>query len=287
MWHGKGTKHFQSGQLAATGIWKYGEPHGVFMEYFENGNLSMETTYVDGTEQGVRTTYYESGELSATREISNGVVKGLYTKYFKSGQIENTAQLIGDQLNGKAIVYSANGDTLKTQTGVNGKIIEFKEFYENGKKRLIGELVDSANYRHYEYYQTGEPKEYRFIQNNTLIYQRLYHKNGTNKGLMLPLSFEVAESQVCIELLHSIMPKDSVGVEVFILEDMNLDFKPSQDQESHKSENKTVCFPKSDEIIKGYLCEIYTPVWHSEGCFPFAYNVTTLERLDWTTFASN
>lgn len=286
-WHGRGSKYYPSGKIAAEGQWKYGKMHGEFKEYFENGNLSMETTYVEGIEKGLRKTYFETGELSATREISNGLINGKYIKYFKSGKIENIAEIKDDQLNGESIVFTENGDTIKMQSAINGKIIEFTEFYENGNKQLISVLVDSISSKQYEYYQSGEPKKYSFIKNNRIIYQRLYSKNKVTKGLMLPLSFEVTNTEVCIELLHSIIPKDSLGIEVFLMEELSPDFSPDNKESSFKSEEMIVCFPKSKKVIIGYLCEIYSPAWNNEGCFPFAFNIETGERLDWTTFASN
>jgi antitoxin component YwqK of YwqJK toxin-antitoxin module len=279
-WHGSSTKHYPSGELAASANWKNGEIHGEFKQYFENGNLSMETTYVDGIEHGMRKTYYETGQLSATREIMNGQITGTYTKYFTNGEIENIAELENNQLNGESTIYDSLGNIVKSQINKNGIITSEIKYYENGKKQLIDELIDSINHRHYLYYESGEPKEYRFIKNDTLIYQKLYYKNGAIKGFMFPLTYEVNDSEICVKLLHSIIPKDTLGVEVFLTDQINGSFEFNEAYESHKSFGNTVCFPIASSIITGYLCETYAPDWNIEACFPFAFDVDNMIELN-------
>lgn len=283
-WQGPGTKYFVSGQLAATGHWQNGKMHGEFKEYFDNGKLSMETTYVDGVEQGLRKTYFETGELSATRELSKGMTNGFYTKYFKSGQNENTVELKNDQLNGKAIIYTSNGDTVAIQTGFNGKILETEEFYESGNTRIKRRLVDSIYNVHKEYYPSGAHKEYRYLVGDTMIYQKIFDEQGQITGMLLPIQFDLKSEELCIGLEHSIIPTDSLILQVNLVNSIEAPMTSSQIELTKQEKGLKVCIPTSQiekPIIRGYICEILEPGMNENGCYPFAFDMTNNKKLIW------
>ena len=181
---------------------------GEILQYYSNGILKKQTTIVDGKEIGLALEYNEQGDVITEEIYDNGFLKdrkefnrfdangkktGVWRSFFPNGTIESEVAYKDGNKSGLSKTYNKKGKLIDLQkmkgdtiAGHSNElvIIElYKDFYENGKIKLVGGLdngIKNGIYREYD--QSGAIKNGYIYEKDTLIAEGIITGNGTYEG---------------------------------------------------------------------------------------------------------
>jgi antitoxin component YwqK of YwqJK toxin-antitoxin module len=149
----------------------------VVRTYYDENNTKLKEEYyeVDGKKEGVYKSYHENGsELSD--DSYNSKHKNMSSTY-SFGQLWQICNYIDNKINGVFKSYYSNGQLKEMNNYIDGNIIEYKLYYNNGCKLSdntedsFGQLYMVCNYvdgklegEFKSYHENGQLKEiYNFI----------------------------------------------------------------------------------------------------------------------------
>lgn len=174
-----GKMYFPDGKISYQGEFEKGERKGKHMSYYQNGQLAWEGSYPFGLrrdgffankmENGYRADglfqeFFEDGSLKYNATYKNGLPDGTEIAYHSKKQIQYKRFWINRMIVGNVVTYHLNGCVEQIgQYNKEGKADgEWKEFYEDGKLRLIvqfksGKIIE-------QHYFAGVREEHSEIQ---------------------------------------------------------------------------------------------------------------------------
>jgi len=185
---------------------KSGKFHGKFTSWYKNGNIKSISTYKNGKSIDTSFSYYESGKIesicpyngvnivlfencdtSGIGYLKNGRHIGEYKSWWKKGTLKSiTRYNSSGQKHGLCETWYENGNRKDSVVYDNGKIVEARYYFRNGKLRYTAKWHDSLKIEMVTFYPdgrkcselksgTGEIK--LFIEDGTKSYQYKY-KDG-------------------------------------------------------------------------------------------------------------
>ncbi|MEP1095922.1 MAG: hypothetical protein ABJG78_12475 [Cyclobacteriaceae bacterium] len=255
-------------------------------EYYQNGNVKASYPIFDGEVNGTAFQYYEDGKVKQKSSWIKGKKNGPTTSYYRNGNVMLEASFIDGMQNGVVLKYDSLG-WLEGKTHYVNNIPEgsFETYFENGEVKSMGEYFDEGkSSKTYYFYFNGRPNAYEVKKGDTLFYQKWHKEDGSFGGTYLPLSITLDDS-FCIKLLHSQVPSDSLAVRVYFQKIgkgvlyNNTNIAESEGFEVCASELKI----GDDNIIEGYLCEIFTGDGTNYGCMPFKYDARKKKMISITS----
>ncbi len=137
--------------LTMEGNFKHGLKHGYFKEYDLDGNLLSATKYVDGEKYekaeelqklDVRTDYYPNGKVKVVATYTkDGVPEGVRREYNEDGEVEKSYIFRYGKIIGEGIFTDAG-----QKQGM------WKEYYDNGNLKAVGNYVDDMKDGYWKFY---------------------------------------------------------------------------------------------------------------------------------------
>lgn len=178
--------------------------HGKYQRYDENGNLKVEANYYLGLEDGLRRTWDEEGNIKETLKFNKGTVvymkfkneDGVYIEWigemFKKGSVknvytsfnvlvENTTFIESYKMHVKTYYENSISKQLEKEfTQWVGDFYEgsYKEYYKNGKPRVVGNFVENFRDGFWTYFN----EDGNIIKN---IKFRIHNETYPNKKLKI------------------------------------------------------------------------------------------------------
>lgn len=152
---------------------------GTHREYYNNGALFREMNYKGGKLEGIFKEYYESGKLLKEQGYEDGVLK--YTKtYYENENLFTDGYVKDGNLDGISKRYYETGEVEYEWTFKNGILDGIaKEFHKNGALRATINYVDDKREGAQKvYYENGTLKKEYFYQNDAVISEKTYDKEG-------------------------------------------------------------------------------------------------------------
>jgi len=111
----------ESGQLAATEVYKNGKENGESVGYTKNGNVYYRGQMKDGLAVGEWLTYFfDSSQVSTKQTFKDGKEHGLTYGYNKDGSLDYTVEVSQGKWNGLYTDYDEDGTVWKTTEFKNG-----------------------------------------------------------------------------------------------------------------------------------------------------------------------
>ncbi|MCU0415917.1 MAG: toxin-antitoxin system YwqK family antitoxin [Cytophagaceae bacterium] len=187
-------EYYPGGGLKAQGEIKNGQSNGEWIYYAEDGSIQSRGIEVNGLKEGEWVTYHPNGTVAAKGMYKNGKPIGNWTYYYDNGTVSEEGQISADGVKeGVWKMYYRNGQYKGESVFVNGEG-EYKEFYENGKLKATGKVIQDVNEGTWKYYYpTGELEGTCFYVNGEGQYKGYYEngklkmegrmRNGENIGL--------------------------------------------------------------------------------------------------------
>ena len=84
---GKGTVHFENGNLAAEGQYSKGKRLGYWRHNYDTGQILAEGDYLDGFKAGVWVFYYSNGAIKAQGKYVDDLKHGLWKEFDRNGTL--------------------------------------------------------------------------------------------------------------------------------------------------------------------------------------------------------
>lgn len=200
------------------------------------------------------------------------------------GELQTHENFFGIR-HGKGTIRYPSGNLHATGSWEWGKRNgEYKEYYDEG-----GGLYLEANYvddltqgNLYKYYPDGTLKELDIFQDDIVMYSRTYSEDGELNGVFFAIDvIKVNEHEICLELLNSIIPTDSISVQVNLGEVSKGKFYIGKGQFSKTIKGSTICIPRSElsnaEVLLCYFCELSNS--SVEACSPFTYDIANNKKI--------
>ncbi len=196
---GKQLRYFDDGiTIEEKGFFKEGLKDGVWEKYLRIGNLIEKISYKDGKLNGKYEEYYKNGQIELTGFCINDNEIGEWKEFDSKGKItknhfyNETGKKWSNEFNNKGnIVLSQKFIRLSNDSIVetfksfyhSGKLLAekgynkeeylfYKEFYENGKEKIVANQMKNGNFNHIAYHKNGQLK-------SSFIYEE-YKEGFTN-----------------------------------------------------------------------------------------------------------
>jgi antitoxin component YwqK of YwqJK toxin-antitoxin module len=178
------------------------------LEYYPGGALKKQTTIIDGKAIGLALEFNEQGDVITEEIYDNGFLKdrkefnrldengkktGIWRSFFSNGNLESEVTYKDGNKSGLSKTYNKKGKLIDLQrmegdtiAGHSDElvIIElYKEFYDNGKIKLIGGLdngIKNGTFR--EYNEGGEIVNGYIYESDTVIAEGVITGNGVYEG---------------------------------------------------------------------------------------------------------
>ena len=171
--HGPYSKYYNSGQLAAKGLYRNNKPHGKFVGFHENGNLKYEMVFNQGEKVSLHK-YNADGNLIRSERYTDGTINDTVRIYHDDGTLF-------------ALQLWDKGYKLREESYSNGndliRIIEYKDKHIDN---FPEDELDFAPFKVTEFYNTndlGGIKEVIYFDVNQMNNgeYKYYHNNGSIK----------------------------------------------------------------------------------------------------------
>lgn len=181
---------------------------GNRLEYYADGSLKSVVNMVDGKEIGLLTEYNEAGDVITEEMYDNGFLKdrktfnrydengqktGVWRSFFPNGDLQSEIGYKDGKQNGLTKIYDKKGKLIDlkrmegdTLAGNSDEIVIielYKEFYDDGKKRLVGGLDNGMkNGIFREYDKSGAIINGYIYEKDTLVAEGLISGDGIYQG---------------------------------------------------------------------------------------------------------
>ncbi len=133
--HGAWSSYYKTGQLQSSGEYLDDLPVGMAREFSKEGKMQAETDYTKDT-QALRREFFQNGLLKSEGNYqvnTKGETKeGLHKEYYDNGNLKSEVIYRNGTQEGIAKIYYPSGRLRSEGIFKNGKIIDIKEFDENG-----------------------------------------------------------------------------------------------------------------------------------------------------------
>ena len=146
------TKMFDAaGKLTGEGKFVSEKKDSLWKFYNQEGKLLSDEFYLNGIKNGSAKVYYKSGQVTEEKMWKNGVLEGPCKKYFESGQIKYSGAYVKGKVEGKVIYYYGSGKIDAEGVYVNDlKNGPWKYYKEDGTllrtdTYLNGNMVESTD----------------------------------------------------------------------------------------------------------------------------------------------
>jgi antitoxin component YwqK of YwqJK toxin-antitoxin module len=131
--------------------------HGKQYAYFTNGNLKSEIEYIEGKKNGKFIEWNSEKVKIMEGEYKNEKRVGEWLFNYDSGKPKWIGQYKNDVIVEELIQYEESGNILSVENFKDGKLNGPFEYFQNGKLREVGHMVDNK--------KNGEVKAYWVNQN--------------------------------------------------------------------------------------------------------------------------
>jgi antitoxin component YwqK of YwqJK toxin-antitoxin module len=141
LYTGNCIEYWQDGTKKAEASFVDGKKAGLFLNWYPNGFLCTERHFKNGKHHGTMKCYsmFRKNILEFEIEYFNGHYSGIYVDYdIKSGEIKRLRHY-------KAVQYDGKNATVFTINIFSKRVGEWKVYYENGNKKLIGSYSYSGD----------------------------------------------------------------------------------------------------------------------------------------------
>ena len=129
-----------------------------WITYYNNGRIQSELFIENGRPNGKAAFYHPNGAIASKGKYVNYLRDGKWAWTNPRGNIDSTQTFKNGKLNGKA-TYFANGELIVVQFYSDGdRHGTFKEFYSDGKKKVIGEYVQNLPHDTWTWYNEDRSK---------------------------------------------------------------------------------------------------------------------------------
>lgn len=224
--NGEYMEFYPSGKLKSQGPIVNGQSNGVWTYYNEDGTVQSKGKEVNGQREGEWIIYHPNGEIAAKGFYQNGKQVGKWTYYHDNGMVSEEGVMTQDGVkDGVWKMYYRSGQYKGESTYVNGEG-EYKEYYENGKLKAIGKIVNDKNEGVWKYYyQTGELEGTCSYVNGKGLYKGYYENgklkmegqldNGNNVGLWTIYNEDGTVAgyyKTYYDAIQTTLPKDTIAV---------------------------------------------------------------------------
>jgi len=129
-------EYYHNGQVQYERCFKNGKRHGLTQMFSKDGKLWQNVVYINGIKEGEWHEYFPSGKLKETRIYQNDTVNGIAKKYYEDGRPEREMMWVNNSPDGniwrKFYKYYKNGTLKQVYAYDHGKLVEHKEYDENG-----------------------------------------------------------------------------------------------------------------------------------------------------------
>lgn len=239
-------EHYENGQVKSIYKLKGGLREGEAFKYYSDGSLMQKSFWVKGEKYGLTETYYKNGKVNIQSHFENGDQQGWAYKYDSLGNL--------------------SGKTFYGESFPNGT---FETYYQNKKIKSKGTFLNNGNESMtYFYFEDGTPERYEYLKNDSLIYLKKFNREGKLIASLLPISVSINDFELCVELQHSMIPKEALRTCLFIQNIDNMTVNLGAENLISKENNICIDKPTLNESIEGFLCECSG---NNYECMPFKY----------------
>jgi len=186
--HGRQVQLFISsldGHYVKTSNYKHGTLVGDYLETYEGGALKQKGTYdSNGKKTGVWTSGTKSGRITEECEYKNDERNGDRKSFFSDNTVSKIERYKNSKLNGVTIEYSGKTNKVERETTyVDGrKDGPFKVFHEDGKTvKIEGKYVSGNVASQKQYYSNGKLRLVQEREGNGFKTLEEYDENGKKK----------------------------------------------------------------------------------------------------------
>lgn len=174
------TKMFDAGgKLVGEGKYVNEKKDSLWKFYNQDGKLLSDETYINGVKNGVVKVYYPSGQVSEEKTWKSDQLNGPCKKYFESGQIKYSGNYVNNKVEGNVVFYHSSGKVdaegmyvndlkngpwkynkvdgtiIRTDTYVNGKMIDSTD--KNKNKDVITKEQQEEEKRKSQQFEIKDP----------------------------------------------------------------------------------------------------------------------------------
>jgi len=145
-------------------VYKHGVIIGIQRDYYFfsakfKGKLKDEFLYKEGKKDGLQKEYYPDGTLEYAIFYVNDSAEGAYKTYWPNGNLKYDYTLLHHKSDGVQKEYYYSGKLMDVSTFKNGKYIESKDYYENGKEITDGNSPRAIKCSPPQRYYPKDPNE--------------------------------------------------------------------------------------------------------------------------------
>lgn len=143
-----------------------GIQHGTHVSYYKNGQLKEKTNYQSGRREGKSLMYYENGTPMMSMTYKGGIPCDTTQSWYEDGQLKSWEVITpGKDYVDIATLYYKNGNK---QYEVRPTY--YKQWYENGKIREEGSLINNVKTGKIKYYsEAGKLVKIEWYENGEIV----------------------------------------------------------------------------------------------------------------------
>ena len=160
----------------------------TFTRYDENDNTINIDRYKNWNRHGKQKEFYRSGQVKSSLNYKEGCPLDTLKEFFECGLLKYISTFINCKLEGIAITYSENGDTLSIGEYINGKHVGIhKSWFENGQQRRVSHFDNYGN-RHglsETWRKDGTRRDSIMYHNGDMVELREYFSDGTVRHFLV------------------------------------------------------------------------------------------------------
>ncbi len=155
VYHGEFKEYFSTGIQKTQGVYNNGAAEGLWIKFYESGQVKTSGSYHLGQPYGMWTQFYESGRPLSQGLLEGDKKQGLWRFYFQNGNLRAIGPYKNNVQDSIWNYYFEDGKTKAQTTFAEGRGF-YKEFFQTGKVRMQGKMVDGKSSGKWEYfYETG------------------------------------------------------------------------------------------------------------------------------------
>lgn len=127
--HGKRLSWYTNGQLKRISPYRNGEPVDTSYTYYADGSL-----HIRGVQDGITIVFTEAGDTLAITPMCHGNICGTTMGWYPDGRPKSIIRYNDSgKKHGLSEEWREDGTRKDSTVYENGDIIEFRDYYENGK----------------------------------------------------------------------------------------------------------------------------------------------------------
>lgn len=181
---------FRGNRVKSKQNYEDGKLNGLITWFHENGKISSKGEYFKGKKVGDHISYYSNGEIESVRSylsIPAGVADGDFIEYFEDGSIKYKAVYVDGFPEGQEISYHAKNQIEYSNTWLRGKLVgKSVRYFENGRLAHSGvfNLKGEETGEWKEYYENGKIRLLVIFKDGKILEQHYYSSRDGNYDLL-------------------------------------------------------------------------------------------------------